>query len=66
MSFLSERLRCGYSQAYVAKKLGVTDAAVSMWEKGKTYPRAQLLPRLAMLYQCTVEKLLEHDDPAQE
>ena len=43
MSFLSARTRTGYSQAKVAKDMGVSDAAVSMWETGKTRPRASLL-----------------------
>ena len=35
MSFLSARTKTGYSQAKVAKDMGVSDAAVSMWETGK-------------------------------
>ena len=58
MSFLSARSKTGYSQAKVAKDMGVSDAAVSMWENGKTRPRASLLVKLAGLYCCTVEDLL--------
>lgn len=58
MSFLSARNKTGYSQAKVAKDMGVSDAAISMWENGKTRPRASLLVKLAGLYCCTVEDLL--------
>ena len=53
MSFLSARTKTGYSQAKVAKDMGVSDAAVSMWETGKTRPRASLLVKLAGLYCCS-------------
>lgn len=58
MSFLSARTHAGLSQAAVAKKMGVSDAAVSMWETGKTCPRVSLLVGLAGLYCCTVDELL--------
>lgn len=58
MGFLSARKNAGLSQAEVAEKIGVTDAAVSMWETGKTRPRASILVRLAGLYACTVDELL--------
>ena len=28
-----------------------------MWESGKSFPRAELLPRLAKLLECTVDEL---------
>ena len=62
MGFLAERERAGFTQGEVARKLGVTDAAVSMWETGKTSPRAVLLPRIAALYGCTVDSLLTEKD----
>lgn len=58
MSFLSARTKAGFSQAMVAKEMQVSDAAVSMWETGKTRPRAGLLLKLAGLYCCTVDELL--------
>lgn len=59
MSFLSARTKTGYSQAKVAKEMGVSDAAVSMWETGKTRPRASLLVKLAELYGCSLDELLK-------
>ena len=61
MSFLSARTKTGLSQATVAKAMGVSDAAVSMWETGKTRPRAGLLLELANLYGCTVDELLRQE-----
>ena len=58
MSFLSAREKSGLSQVAVAKKVGVSDAAVSMWETGKTKPRASLLPVIARIYGVTVDELL--------
>ena len=65
MSFLSARRKAGFSQMAVAKEMGISDAAVSMWETGKTRPRAAILSKLAKLYGCSVDELLS-DDEAQE
>lgn len=62
MGFLAARTNAGLSQGKVARELGITDAAVSMWENGKTRPRAALLVKLAELYHCSVDELLT-DNP---
>ena len=59
MSFLSERMKTGMSQAKVGERVGVSDAAVCMWETGKTVPRLPMLMKLANLYGCSVDALLE-------
>lgn len=59
MSFASARDRAGLTQYEVAKKIGVDQSAVSFWERGKTAPRAALLPKIAALYHCTIEDLLQ-------
>lgn len=61
MSFLSARKKVGMSQIDVAKALNISDAAVSMWETGKTMPRASLLLEIANLYQCTIDDLIRSD-----
>ena len=58
MRFSSAREKAGLTQAEVAKALGVDQSAVSLWETGKTAPRAALLPKLADLYGVTVDELL--------
>ncbi len=66
MSFASARKCAGISQIEVAEKIGVNQSAVCLWEKGKTNPRAALLPKLAELYHCTIEELLAPEDSDQE
>lgn len=61
MSFLAAREVSGLSQKDVAQKIGVDQSAVSLWEKGKTRPRAALLPAIAKLYGVTVDELLKDD-----
>ena len=61
MSIRAYRIKVGYSQAELANLIGVSDAAVCMWETGKTAPRAALLPKLAALMNCTVDDLLKDD-----
>lgn len=63
MSLAIARTKAGLSQRAVAQELGITDAAVSLWETGKTLPRATLLLKLAALYGCTVDELLREDEP---
>lgn len=66
MSFASARKFSGISQVEVAEKIGVNQSAVCLWEKGKTKPRAALLPKLAALYHCTIEELLAPDSANQD
>ena len=56
------RAGSGYTQKSVASLLGVNQSTVALWETGKTMPRASLLPRIAKLYNCTVDELLMPDD----
>ena len=58
----SARVKAGKTVAQVMKEMGVSDAAVYMWETGKTKPRASLLPRLASFDGCTIDELLAADD----
>lgn len=61
MSFKTARERSGLTQRDLAAALGIVQSTVSMWEVGKTRPRAKLLPKLAALLNCTVDELLAHD-----
>ena len=66
LSFKAARERSGMTQKNVAAVLEVDQSAVSCWEVGKTQPRAKLLPKLALLFGCTVDELLADDQPTQE
>lgn len=58
MSFKAARERSGMTQCDVAKALDIDQSTVSLWEVGKTRPRAKLLPELARLLDCSIEELL--------
>lgn len=64
MGFKSAREKCGMTQAEVATALGVDQSAVSLWEIGKTHPRAKLLPLIAKLLGCSIEDLIDTGAPA--
>ncbi len=34
-----------------------------MWDTGRNNPRADMLPKIAKLYGCTVDELLREDEP---
>lgn len=49
------RVNAGYTQANLAKLLGVTQGAVSSWEKGAVSPRIKTAKKLADLYGTTLD-----------
>lgn len=66
MTFRAKRKAAGLSQIQVSKRLKVSNSTVSMWETGRSLPRADLLPKLAALYNCTIDELLERDKAVHE
>lgn len=56
------REKLGLRQMDVAKLLDVDQAAVSLWEAGKTKPSRKYHARLAKLYGVTVDELLEEKE----
>lgn len=58
--FLQElRKENGLTQLVLAERLGVTDRAVSKWERGKGFPDVSLLKTLAEVLGVSVGELLE-------
>jgi len=53
----------GLTQTEVGEALGVGQTAVSMWETGTNTPRSIHLIKLAKLFGCTIEELLEDKEP---
>ena len=51
------RKKHGMSQAALAKMLGVTSSTVAKWESSEAYPRTQLLPKLAKIFNCSIDDL---------
>ena len=58
MGFKAARQAAGLSVREVMKALGVSDAAVYMWETGANLPKGKRLLEVANLYGCTVDELL--------
>lgn len=58
MTYRDARERAGLSLTDAAKALGVTKAAVSIWETGKNNPLLENLQKMAMLYGVSVGDLL--------
>ena len=56
-----KRKNKGISQKELAKRIGVDQTAVSMWETGKAMPQASKLPKLAKILECSIEELLDGD-----
>ena len=51
------RKRAGLNQADVAAALDIQQSTVAMWESGENKPRADKLPEIAKLYNCTIDDL---------
>lgn len=51
------RRRAGLTQEQLADSLGVTRGSVGMWEIGKCWPSAALLPKIADLLLCSIDEL---------
>ncbi len=55
----AERARLGLSLEDVARTVGVNKNSVLRWENGEVEPVSDNLEKLAELYDCSVEYLLE-------
>ena len=62
MSFRKCRLAANLTLDAVAERLGVSRMAVWSWETGRFYPRVEMLKKIAALYGCTANDLLEDGD----
>ena len=51
------RLAVNLSQATLAEKLGVTQGALSQWERGESLPTSDKLPEIAEALNCTLADL---------
>ena len=52
------RKRIGLTQEELAEKMNVSGQAVSKWENGLSYPDVDTLKRLAALFGCTIDELV--------
>jgi transcriptional regulator with XRE-family HTH domain len=51
------RKQAGYTQQDMADALGVERATYAMWEIGKNWPPARLLPSIADILVCSIDDL---------
>lgn len=49
----------GMTQLELAEKMGVTDKAVSKWERDLSFPDVSSIPRLAELFDISVDQLMQ-------
>ena len=53
------RMKCGFTQKELAKKISVSTKCISMWETGDRNPSISMLKKLAEVLGCTADKLLD-------
>ena len=63
MNFKQHRVSNNLTQEQVAQDVGVQRTTGAMWESGQSRPRAELLPKLAKLFGCSIEELLVPGGP---
>lgn len=56
------RKQSGFTQDYVAEKLGVSAQAVSKWENDIACPDIMTLPNIANLYGITIDELFKNEE----
>lgn len=61
MTMRGRRKFAGLTQAEVGKALEVSGASVSNWERGARRPLKKYRRKLAVLYNCTEEELMENE-----
>jgi len=57
----SARLKKGYTQASLSKKLGVSRSTVAMWETGESRPDTKMLSLIADCLGVSTDYLLDRD-----
>lgn len=55
----SLRKSSGMTQLELADKMGVTDKAVSKWERDLSYPDINSIPKLAEIFEISVDELMQ-------
>jgi len=56
----------GLTQEDLANLLGISNQAVSKWETGQSCPDIQLLPKLAHIFNVSIDKLLGYNSASSE
>lgn len=56
------REAAGYTQEQLAAAMKTTQSAVAKWESPGNLPRADKLPMLAQLFNCTIDDLFQESE----
>ena len=56
----------GMTQLELAEKMGVTDKAVSKWERDLSFPDVSSIPKLAEILEVSVDELMQVKTDAKE
>ena len=65
-SLFHARKKCGLSQEEVAERLGVSRQTVSKWETDETLPDIRQSKRMALLYNLSLDELIDFDIDVRE
>ncbi len=57
MNIKKLRLKNNWSQQKLAEKLNVSQQTIAKWENKKCFPRSELLPVIASIFNCKIEDL---------
>lgn len=57
MNIKKLRLKNNWSQQKLAEKLNVSQQTIAKWENEKCFPRSELLPVIASIFNCKIEDL---------
>jgi len=57
-----KRLAAGFRQVDICKKIGASQSGYSAIESGKRIPTLKKLIKLAQIYNCTVDDLLDQQE----
>ncbi len=66
MMIASLRKEKGYTQLDLAQKMGVTDKAVSKWERDLSCPDVNSIPQLAEILGVSIDELMQVKDITKE
>lgn len=57
MNIKKLRLKNNWSQQKLSEKLNVSQQTIAKWENEKCFPRSELLPVIASIFNCKIEDL---------